>query len=688
MMQLLKAALCAALLGSASAAVAATARTEAEADRMAAETLREMTLDEKLTLIGGHRGFYTRGIGRLGIPELRMADGPQGLGSNRNGHSTAYPATVLLAANWDEPMARRYGRSLGRDCAERGISFILGPGVNIYRSPTNGRNFEYMGEDPYLAARTAAAYIEGVQSNPGVAAVVKHFYGNNSEYDRHHVSNDIDERTLHEIYLPAFRAAISDAGVAAVMSSYNLTDGVWTAESRHVSDILRRQLGFKGLYMSDWEAVHHTVPAVRDGVDLEMPSARHMNAADVKYHMTTGDLDEHMIDRKVCRILRTIYLHGLDGPRKPWREAELDSSALTALDVARGGITLLRNHKSLLPLRGKGRRIVVAGSCARGYSQGGGSGEVSPFAWVDPADGIAAAARAAGDSAVYVDAAAADSLGTLPALLREADLVVVCAGYGAAIESERRERTFELPAADRALLDAVAGAAVPAVAVISSGGSVDLEPWLDRLGAVLWAGYAGQGAGTALGEILYGLTNPSGHLPMSWEKRPADNPSADCYLDPDGDKHVAYTDGIFTGYRGYRRSGIEPRYPFGHGLSYTTFSIGDMRAATGDDGSVTVTATVANTGRQRGAAVVQAYVGQDDARVARPAEELKGYAKVDLRPGERRDIELRLPREAFAYYDTARHGWVVDPGTYHVALGMSSTDLRARTTVKMDTLTR
>lgn len=688
-MQFFKAALCVAVLCMTATATATTPRTEAEADHMASETLRQLTLDEKLALIGGHRGFYTHGIERLKIPELRMADGPQGLGSNRNGHSTAYPATVLLAANWDIAMALRYGRSLGRDCAERGISFILGPAVNIYRAPYNGRNFEYMGEDPYLAARTASSYIKGVQSNSGVAAVVKHFFGNNSEYDRHHVSNDMDERTLHEIYLPAFRAAIQDAGVAAVMSSYNLTDGIWTAESRYVNDqILREHLGFKGLYMSDWEAVHHTVPAVRDGVDLEMPSAKHMNAADVKYHIATGDLSEHMIDRKVYRILRTIYLHALDRPRKPYREVEADSSALTALDVARGGITLLKNRNTRLPLHGKNRRILVAGSCARGYSQGGGSGEVAPFAWVDMADGIEAAAHAAGDSAYYIDAMAADSLGTLPSLLREADLVVVCAGYGAAIECERRERTFELPTADRALLDAVADANIPAVAVINSGGSVDLEPWIDRLDAILWAGYAGQDAGTALGEILYGKICPSGHLPMTWEKRWADNPSANCYFDPDGDKHVAYTDGIFTGYRGYRRNGTTPRFPFGHGLSYTTFKIDNLHARQADDGSVMITATVTNTGRCRGAAVVQAYVGQEDPRVARPAEELKGFVKTDLQPGERRLIEIRLPHEAFAYYDTARHNWTVDPGIYHISLGMSSTDLRTRTTVKKNALTR
>ncbi|MCM1111548.1 MAG: glycoside hydrolase family 3 C-terminal domain-containing protein, partial [Clostridium sp.] len=791
-------------------------------EREAEEILSKMTLDEKLLYIGGVDAFYINAIDRLSLPRVRMSDGPQGVRTDN--HSTAYPTTVLLAANWDDDMARRYGEALGSDCRANGVNIILGPAVNIYRAPFCGRNFEYMGEDPYLAGQTAANYIKGVQSQ-GVMATVKHFLGNNSDYDRNHISSDIDERTLFEIYLPAFRAAIEEGNVGAVMSSYNLVDGIYTSESPWITkDILRDRLGFRGMLMSDWGAVHHCIPTARNGLDLEMPGAAVMNAADIKYYLTTGDVTEEMIDEKVRNILRAVLTFGFDKPEGP-DGTPLDNpeSARTALDVARGGIVLLKNERNFLPLNpAKKRRIAVIGSNAGRYTTGGGSGQVSPFRYISILDGIeteagegstveyidlnafepnllftapgsstpglkaeyfanrnleGAPAATSTDLRLDFDWAAEDpapgvknknfsarwtgvlrpeesgeytvSLGAddgfrlildgetaiedwhdgairtkritrrleagqeypvvieyyqgeggagltfacrrsaetdprILARLADADLIVACVGFSPETEGEGFDRTFELPDYDRDVLEAISRVKTPAVAVVNSGGGVDMLPWIDRMKAVLWAGYAGQEGGTAVAEILYGRVNPSGKLPMTFERRPEDNPSFNTYHDPDGDRHVAYSEGIFTGYRGYQRSGIEPHFPFGHGLSYTTFRISDAGSPRIlDDGTVEIDCRLTNTGRRAGAQVVQAYVGQDDATVERPANELKAFRKVYLEPGESRRVTLTLPRQAFAYYDTDSHDFVVPSGRYHVALGFSSADLPAKVPVDL-----
>lgn len=804
--------------------VTPSGRTETEVETMVEESLAKLTLDEKITLIGGsENGFYTQPMPSIGLRSLHFADGPQGLGIGKNGPSTAYPATVLLAATWNTEMGYDYGHALGADARQRGLDVLLGPAVNIYRAPFCGRNFEYMGEDPFLVSRISSEYIKGVQDN-GILATIKHFFGNNSDYDRHHISNDIDLRTLHEIYFPAFRAAVQDAGVAAVMSSYNLYDGIYTSEHpQFMHKVLREDWGFKGLLMSDWCSVHHTIPAVRDGVDLEMPYGEYMNAEEIKYHIRTGDLTEDMIDFKVRHFLYTIYAYGMDLPKDvEVKTTEIASSAQTALNVAREGIVLLKNEKNILPLKKK--RVALIGQNAVGYRCGGGSGESYPINHVDVATGMKeigaehnsdvhfidmkkmglsdfythsgsdvkglraeyftnpelkgepafvetdAVLDHVWDSEMHIEgmpreqfsarytgvlrpaqtgeyvitvggddgyrmffeddvvenwapnafntkelkkhliagqeysvtveyfqhgggagfmlnSTRADRLSDAVTIEMDAsDAIVVCVGFNKETEHEGSDRPFELCLSDRILLDVAVNTGKPVIAIIYSGGSVDLEPWVEDLSAILWAGYPGQAAGTALAEIIYGDVNPSGHLPMTFEKRWEDNPSYDSYHDLDGDSHVEYKEGVFTGYRGYQKNGVQPRYPFGYGLSYSRFALGKATAHVEADGTVKVTCTLTNKGRRAGAQVVQAYVGpvgEQECIVERPALQLKAFDKVFLSPGESAIVTFDLPVEAFAYFDEEKYGWEVPAGEYRIALGFSSEELPLNVIVKL-----
>ena len=374
-----------------------------DVDEKVDNILRKMTVKEKLSYIGGIDWMYTRNIDRLGIPRMKMSDGPQGIGTH--GQSTAYPATVLLAATWNEDLAYEYGKSLGRDCRARGINVLLGPAVNIYRAPMCGRNFEYMGEDPYLAARISTGYIKGVQDQ-GIMAVIKHFSANNSDYDRHEISNDIDERTLHEIYFPAFKAAVQEAGVAAVMTSYNLLYGVYTTESPWLlKGVLRDEWGFNGVLMSDWGSTHHCIPAVKAGLDLEMPGGTR-KPEELAYYLKTGDITIEMIDEMVRHILRTMVAFDFQNGMKADKNIPLDDpkAAEVALDVAREGIVLLKNTQNTLPINTKKvRDIVVVGKNAHGYVHGGGSGAVVPFHYTNLFDGIQKEGKLNNVKVEYID---------------------------------------------------------------------------------------------------------------------------------------------------------------------------------------------------------------------------------------------------------------------------------------------
>ena len=784
------------------------------------ELLSKMTVDEKLSYIVGTDWMYTKNIDRLGINRMKMTDGPQGLGTH--GKSTAYPATISLAATFNEDLAYNYGEALGRDCKARGINILLGPAVNIYRAAMCGRNFEYMGEDPYLAGRIAAGYIKGVQAQ-GVMATIKHFIANNSDYDRDHISNDMDERTMHEIYLPAFKTAVQDAEVACLMTSYNLVNGIYTTESPELlRNILRDQWGFKGLVMSDWGSSHFGIPAVKGGMDLEMPGGA-VRDTNLKYYLRTGDITMEMIDEKVLHILRVLVAFDcVDGTKADTSIPEDDPrSAALALKVAQEGVVLLKNARNILPLSTHMKKIVVTGNNAKGYVYGGGSGKVTPFHYVDMLGGITAEAQKHGIAVEYVDeldfldeiiftkdnevgllAEYYDNIdlkgnpvhtavekkvnygwsdGTgikgMPGqkfsvrwtgvvrpkisgnydfslggddgyrlyfneelivddwknggfrtakftkqlqagqeykirieyyqdgggaavsfiwkqqnsnknafvdYLNKADVVIACIGHNSESEGEGRDRTFAPSEVDVKLLSSLENCRKPVVAVVNAGGNLEMQSWEPRVEGLLWAWYAGQEAGTAVADILFGNVNPSGKLPMTFEKKWEDNPAYNSYYDPDGDKHVKYSEGIFIGYRGYDKLNREVQYPFGYGLSYTTFKLSNLTVGTQqEDGSVEISYQLANTGKRAGAQVVQTYVGRVGGLIARPEKELKGFKKVFLNPGETVTVQQVLPKDAFTYYCTIEKDFIVDGGDYNVMLGFSSRDIKAQKTIEI-----
>ncbi|WP_129618536.1 MULTISPECIES: glycoside hydrolase family 3 C-terminal domain-containing protein [Bacteroides] len=789
-----------------------------EVEKQVNEILSRMTVEEKLSYLKGADWMSTKGFPNLGISPMKMSDGPQGLGTH--GKSTAYPATVALAATWNKELAYEYGEALGRDCNARSVNILLGPAVNIYRAPFCGRNFEYMGEDPYLAGQTAANYIKGVQDK-GVVATVKHFVGNNSDYDRHNISNDIDERTLFEIYFPAFKAAVQEAEVGAVMTSYNLLNGLYTTEHPWlIRKILRDCWGFNGLVMSDWGSLHYTVPGVKAGLDLEMPGGK-FNIKDLAYYLKSGDISMEMIDEKVRHILRVLIGFGLKDGKVVDSNLPLDDpkSAATALKVAQESIVLLKNEENVLPINPqKIRNIVVVGKNAHGYVHGGGSGNVTPFHYISAFDGIKETAEEYGVEVKYMDEldfqpkliytndtqgeqglraeyfSNKDLKGTPVTVqnekkinyswgdgtgiagmpkehfsvrwsgivstsesgeyeftvagddgyrfyinnellvdewhegglrsskivrklqagekldirfeyfqagggaqatftwrrigehkdlfvesLNKADMVIACFGHTSESEREGTDRTFTLPEVDAQLMARLKACKVPVIGVVNAGGNVEMQGWEPSLCAMLWTWYAGQEAGRAIGEILFGKVNPSGKLPMTFEKKWEDNPAYLNYHDSDGDMHVAYTEGIFIGYRGYDRLKREVQYPFGFGLSYTTFKLSNMTLGEiREDGSVDVRCRLVNTGKRAGAQVVQVYVGKTSSQIERPEKELRNYKKVFLQPGESAAVTFTLPREAFTYYSTTAHDFVVEPGEYRIILGFSSKDIQSQ----------
>jgi beta-glucosidase len=650
------------------------------------DLLSRMTLEEKLDYIGGINEFYIRGIDRLNVPVIKMSDGP--MGSRNDGPTTAYPAGIALASTWDRALARSLGAGLGRDCRARGVHILLAPAVNIYRSPLCGRNFEYMGEDPYLAGEMASRVIQGIQSQE-VLATVKHYACNNQEWDRHHVSSEVDERTLHEIYLPAFKAAVQQGKVGCVMTAYNLVNGVHCSQNDLlVNQILKKDWGFSGLVMSDWTSTYDAVGVANGGLDLEMPSARYMNRENLLPAIQAGQVKESVIDDKVRRILRTIIAAGFfDRPQRR-EDLPLDDpeNGKAALAGAREAIVLLKNEQHTLPLdRHAIKSIAVLGPNADpAVYCGGGSAFTRVFHSTSVLEGVT---QLAGESIKILH-------GTNEAeaiqLAKQADAAIVCVGFnqreskghnrrGGPYEGEGTDRPFEMPTNQMELIRAVAEANPHTIVVINSGGSVAWSGWLDKTPAVVQAWYSGQAIGQAVAEILFGEVNPSGKLPATFEKRWEDNPTAP-YYHQNQDLKTPYGEGIFVGYRGYDAAQIEPQFCFGHGLSYTEFRYGKLQVDSSRmpaKGRLTVSVEVQNTGKRAGDEVVQLYAHQVNSSVKRPVKELRGFERVSLKPGEKKTVSIPLAAEQLAFYDVKSHGFVVEPGKFDLLIGSSSRDIRS-----------
>ena len=640
----------------------------------AAALVSQMTLEEKCDYIGGSKdGFYIRPVERLGIPLIRMADGPQGVRNNTK--STLFACGVAAAASWNEDIAYEMGVALGQDSRARGVHILLGPGVNIYRSPLCGRNFEYMGEDPLLAAKTSSQYIKGVQSQ-GVMASVKHFALNNQETDRHHISSDADERTINEIYFPAFKAAV-DAGVATVMSSYNLVNNVHAAENEWLlKETLKGRWGFEGFVMSDWTSTYSTLGCVRSGLDLEMPQGFCMNYENIKPLIDNGVVREADIDDKVQTILENLIAYGfLDRPQLDTTIKEDNPySREVAYKLSCESAVLLKNEGAL-PLA-KGGNVVLMGPRADVIPCGGGSGAVDPLYSISLYEGM----KQLGEDfpVTLVD----DNYKSQSQALKDASAIVVSVGFDKHTEKEDHDRTFALPEGQDDMIEYACSLNDKVIVVVYSGGAIDMSRWHDKVSAVIMGWYPGQEGGLAIARMIAGEISPCGRLPISIEAKAEDNPCAATYyvgkpMTKRGfsTRYVTYSEGVFVGYRGYDRSQVKPLYPFGHGLTYTTFEYSDLRV-TPAKGGCDVQITLTNTGTYDASEVVQVYVGEVNPSVPRPVKELKAFKKAHLAAGESQVLNFRLDNEAFAFYDVESHDWKVNSGQFNVYVGASAGDVR------------
>ncbi|HTP39703.1 MAG TPA: glycoside hydrolase family 3 C-terminal domain-containing protein [Steroidobacteraceae bacterium] len=808
--------------------------------------LQQLTLPEKISLLAGDgTGMNLPALARIGLPSLHMMDGPQG--TRLPSPSVAYPASIALAASFDTVLARQVGEQIGLDARARGAHFLLGPGLNLYRTPLNGRNFEYFGEDPWLASRMTVNYVQGVQAQ-GVSATLKHFAANNSEYARGSSESHIDERTLHEIYLPAFEAGVKEAHAGALMDAYNRLNGPFMTANAHLNDeIARQQWGFDGIVMSDWGATHDTLPALLGGLDVEMPDGANFNAARILPLIQQGKVSTALIDEKVRRLLRLAVRFNWLGTEQRRIDVPRDNpeGRDVALREAEEGTVLLKNTNALLPLDAtRVKTIAVIGPQAEaGAITGGGSGKVDGFASIglvsalsdavhpfggrvlslraiptlghmalhtvihiaaEPASrsawlhetyttdaltsppgagGVGAPVEGAlprfeydddGSSVVpealdfamppggavgsirdtgyyhadhaarytlflrngaadriFVDgqllidswnypppalqqtstqltegwhrivieqrAVPGDSLpGTASApqfgavaedtvvdpaaerMAASADVVIVMLGFDSFIEGEGSDRGFELPPGQEPLVQALLAKNRNVVVMLTGGGSVDVSGFVDAVPAMLQGWYAGQEGATAFAHLLFGKANPSGHLPISWERRLSDNPSyASYYYDNPQSQRIDYRNGIFTGYRGFDRTGVKPLFPFGFGLSYTTFHYSGLKVdALAPPGSAQpyfdVSFDLRNTGTRAGADVAQLYLSDLQPAVPRPLKELKAFQRVYLEPGESRHVTLRLDARSFCYFDVKTQHWLAPRGVYGLQIARSA----------------
>lgn len=644
----------------------------------------QMTLEEKAGLCSGLDFWHTKPVERLGVPSVMVSDGPHGLrkqdekvdhlGVNDSIKAVCMPAACATASSFDRDLMGRMGQAIGDSCQHEKLGVVLGPAVNIKRSPLCGRNFEYFSEDPYLAGEMSAAYINGVQSK-NVGTSIKHFAANSQEHRRMSSSSNADERTLREIYFPAFEISVRKAQPWTVMCSYNRINGVYASENPWLlTDVLRKEWGFKGYVMSDWGAVSDRVAGVAAGLDLEMPSSGGINDRKIVAAVQSGELDEKIVDQACERILEINYRY-LDNarPETPWdQEADHQLSARIAEEC----MVLLKND-GILPLNKTDEVAFIGEFAAKPRFQGGGSSHINAFrttSAVEAAQGLPVT-YVQGYSAAK-DMATDEMIAEAVQAAKAAKVAVVFAGLPDAYESEGYDRAhMAMPACQNRLIEAVAGANPNTVVVLHNGSPVEM-PWLGKVKAVLEAYLGGQAVGIATVRLLYGDANPCGHLAETFPVKLSDNPSY-LYYGGEGDE-ADYREGVFVGYRYYDKKEMPVLFPFGFGLSYTTFACSNLRlsgAKITDQEPLTATVTVTNTGSRAGKTVVQLYVGDRESTVLRPIRELKGFEKVELQPGESRDVTFTLDKRAFAYWNAAIHDWHVETGAFTIEVGQSSRDI-------------
>ena len=697
------------------------------------DALSRMTLEEKVRILHAQSKFSSAGVPRLGIPDIWCTDGPHGIRPEvlwdeweqagwTNDSCTAYPALTCLAATWDRSLAESYGISIGEEAKYRRKNVLLGPGVNIYRSPLNGRNFEYMGEDPYLAGKMSAQYVRGVQSN-GVAACVKHYALNNQESHRHTVDVHVDDRALYEIYLPAFKAAVQEGGAWAIMGSYNLYKNQHCCHNQYLlNDILKGEWGFDGAVISDWGGVEVTSEAISNGLDLEYGTwtdgltEGKSNVYDT-YHLAlpylerlrSGEADVKTLDEKVRRVLRLQMRTNLSANHSTGRFVCPEHSAV-ARRIGDDGIVLLKND-GILPLDTTGsKKILVVGENAiKKLTVGGGSSSLKAQYEILPLEGLQAALDGKAEvkyergyvgevlnsyNGVSTGQDLSDSrtpeqlVNDAVAAAADADYVIVFGGLNKSKhqDAESADRLdYSLPYGQDALVEALAEVNANLVFVNISGNAVAM-PWLPKVKAVLQGWFLGSEAGNSIADVLTGRVNPSGKLPFTFPVALADGPISSERQYPgikrEGEKvyDEYYTEGIYVGYRWYESRNVPVLFPFGHGLSYTEFEYGEAKlsaSALAEGRTLEVSVPVKNVGKMAGAEVVQLYVSDPECSVDRPVKELKGFGKLYLEPGETGVLKFTLGTDDLAFFDAGKHEWVAEPGVYRVLVGASSADIRA-----------
>lgn len=698
------------------------------------DALSRLTLEEKVALTHAQSKFCSPGVARLGIPEFWMTDGPHGIRPEvlwdeweqagwTNDSCVAFPALTCLAASWDPEIARLYGKSIGEEARYRNKTVLLGPGVNIYRSPLNGRNFEYMGEDPYLAGKMVVPYVQGVQQN-GVAACVKHYALNNQEVNRHTTNVIVDDRALYEIYLPAFKAAVQEGNAWAIMGSYNLYKNQHGCHNQYLlNDILKGEWGFDGVVVSDWGGVHNTQEAITNGLDMEFGSWTNglsngaSNAYDNYYLadpylklIREGKVGTKELDDKVRRILRLAYRTTMDRNR-PYGSLCSEAHFAAARRIGEEGIVLLQNRNDLLPIDlNRAKRIAVIGENAiKMMTVGGGSSSLKVKYELSPLDGIR---KRVGDQAkvIYARGYVGDPSGEYNgvksgqdledsrspeeliaeavAVAKEADYVIFIGGLNKSAhqdceDADRKE--LGLSYGQDKVITALAKANKNLIVVNISGNAIAM-PWVKEVPAIVQAWYLGSEAGSAIASVLTGDVNPSGKLPFTFPASLQDVGAHKLGEYPgtprsDGSPIVdqKYNEGIFVGYRWADKEKTKPLFSFGHGLSYTTFAYGKAVAdkkVMGQDETLTITLPVTNTGSREGSEVIQLYISDLKSSLPRPVKELKGFSKTKLAPGETREVTFTIGKEALSFFDDTRHEWVAEPGKFEAWIGASSTDIR------------
>ena len=657
------------------------------------EIVEKMTLEEKAALCSGRDFWHLEGFERLGVPSVMVSDGPHGLrkqddkadhlGVNDSIKAVCFPAGCATACSFDEELPERLGRTLGRECRAENVSVLLGPAINMKRSPLCGRNFEYYSEDPFLAGKTAAAFVRGVQSWQ-VGVSVKHFAANNQEFRRMSGSSNMDERTLREIYLAAFETAVKEARPWTLMCSYNRINGVFASENRKLlTDILRAEWGFDGYVMSDWGAVNVRTDALRAGLELEMPGPCPENDAELVQAMRSGDLDEAVLDQAAERILDVVFRYC--GAQVPQAVFDREADHKIAVELEKECAVLLKND-GLLPLSRGAKLAYLGGFAARPRYQGGGSSHIN-------ASRVSSALSCAPDGVIYEEGSPADrdvideaAFARAVQAAKEADAAVIFAGLPDSFESEGYDRQhMRLPDCQNELIRRVLAVQKRVVVVLHCGSPVE-TPWADEASSVLCVYLGGEGVGEATDALLYGDANPCGRLAETWPMKLEDNPS---YLNfPGCEEGVNYAEGVFIGYRYYDKKKMPVRWPFGHGESYTGFAYSNVRLSAGtlaDGGEVTVLVDVTNTGARAGKEAVQLYVADRTGTPGRPEKELKGYVKLALEPGETKTAQFTVNARSLSWYSEALGDWYAAPGQYELLVAHSSRDVRGSVSLAFST---